>query len=62
MYHEVLTLKEAKDDAGMIHWQKFFNNSSVYKQIYNFEIIEAVMNEGDSNGEAGEGRVFYVCC
>ena len=31
MYHEVLTLKEAKDDAGMIHWQKFFNNSSVYK-------------------------------
>jgi hypothetical protein len=37
-------------------------NSSVYKQIYNFEIIEAVMNEGDSNGEAGEGRVFYVCC
>lgn len=62
MYHEVLTLKEAKDEAGMIHWQKFFNNSSVYKQIYNFEIIEAVMNEGDSNGEAGEGRVFYVCC
>jgi len=62
MYNEVLTLKEAKDDTGMIHWQKFFNNSSVYKQIYNFEIIEAVMNEGVKNGEAGEGRVFYVCC
>lgn len=63
MYREVLTLKEAKDsDTGMITWHKFFHNSSVYKQIYNFEIIEAVMNEGDSdeNQENGDNRVFFV--
>jgi len=46
MYREVLTLKQVKDaETGLINWQKFFNNSSVYKQIYNFEIIEAFMNE-----------------
>lgn len=50
MYRQVLTLKDAKDsDNGMINWHKFFNNNSIYKQIYNFEIIEAVMNEGDSD-------------
>ena len=45
----------------MINWHAFFNNSSVYKQIYNFEIIEAVMNEGDSQTQqAGDSRVFFV--
>jgi hypothetical protein len=62
MYREVLTLTEAKDETGMINWQKFFNNSSVYKQIYNFEIIEAVMNEGDNPHahQFGDRRVFFV--
>lgn len=59
MYKEVLTLKEAKDESGMINWQTFFHNSSVYKQIYNFEIIEAVMNES-ADQQQGDRRVFFV--
>lgn len=62
MYTDILTLKNAKDpDTGIINWEKFFTGASVYKQIYNFEIIEAVMNESDqSHLEDGDRRVFFV--
>lgn len=63
MYREVLTLKNAKDsETGIINWSNFFENSSVYKQIYNFEIIEAVMKEGEKQNaeEVGDNRVFFV--
>jgi len=52
MYRSILTLKDVKDsDTGIIDWHKFFNGTSVYKQIYNFEIIEAVMNESESSND-----------
>ena len=62
MYRAVLTLKQVKDaETGMINWHQFFNNSNVYKQIYNFEIIEAFMNENDSGDNVnGDRRVFFV--
>lgn len=47
IYREVLSLESAKDSSGKIEWTSFFENASVYKRIYNLEIIEAVMEEGD---------------
>jgi len=47
LYKEVLTLENSKDSTGNVDWNKFFKQESVYKQIYNLEIIEAVMEEGD---------------
>ena len=35
-----------KNENGEISWQKFFEGSSMYKQIYSLEIIEELMEAG----------------
>ena len=58
IYHQVLGFSEAKDDKGQISWEKFFEGGSMYKQIYNLEIIEELMEAGSTDGE--NQRVAFV--
>jgi len=51
-------LSEAKNEKGEIDWKKFFEGSSMYKQIYNLEIIEELMQDGSSM--EGDKRVANV--
>ena len=46
LYQQVLSMSEAKNENGEISWQKFFEGSSMYKQIYSLEIIEELMEAG----------------
>ena len=59
IYRQVLSLSEAKDENGAISWQKFFEGSSMYKQIYNLEIIEELMEAGNTSG-GEDKRVAFV--
>ena len=58
LYQQVLSLSEAKNEQGEIDWKKFFEGSSRYKQIYNLEIIEELMQDGSSM--EGDKRVAQV--
>lgn len=58
LYKDVLSLENAKVD-GKIVWKNFFDNDSVYKQIYTFEIIEAFMEQSE-NKMTGAKRVSFV--
>ena len=57
-YQQVLSLSEAKDDKGVINWKQFFEKGSMYKQIYNLEIIEELMEAG--NAATDLKRVAFV--
>ena len=44
-------MEGARDSAsGSIDWDKFFNSTSIYRQLYTFQIVEAVMEEGEGEG------------
>ena len=53
-----MSLSEAKNEKGEIDWKKFFEGSSRYKQIYNLEIIEELMQDGSAM--EGDKRVAQV--
>lgn len=57
IYKEVLSLDSAVDANGKVQWESFFENNNVYRRIYNLEIIEAVMEEGDN---ASDDRVRII--
>lgn len=50
LYREVLKLESIKRSDGTLDWDQFFNNDHKFKLIYTLEIIEAVMEEGESLG------------
>ena len=54
----MLSLSDAKNEKGEIDWKQFFEGDSMYKQIYNLEIIEELMQ--DENSMEGDKRVAYV--
>lgn len=58
IYKEVLSLDSALDANGKVQWESFFENKNVYRRIYNLEIIEAVMEEGEN---AQNSRVKVLC-
>lgn len=45
IYHEVLSMENVVSASGKIDWKVFFDGDSVYRQIYNLEIIEAIMDD-----------------
>ena len=50
MYRRVLELKNAIDEnTKVLNWDKFFDTESAYKLLYTLQIIEAVMEEGESS-------------
>lgn len=51
-------MSEAKNDKGEINWKQFFEGSSMYKQIYNLEIVEELMQ--DTNAMEDDKRVAFV--
>ena len=57
IYKEVLSLDSAVDANGKVQWESFFENKNVYRRIYNLEIIEAVMEEGEN---ASDSRVRII--
>jgi len=50
LYEDVLKLNSIKSADGKLNWDQFFDSEHMYKLIYNLEIIEAVMEEGESLG------------
>lgn len=57
IYDEVISIENAVSEKGDIDWKVFFDGNSVYRQIYNLEIIEAIMEDDQS----GLPRVVFVC-
>lgn len=57
IYDEVISIENAVSAKGDIDWKVFFDGNSVYRQIYNLEIIEAIMEDDQSN----QPRVLFVC-
>jgi hypothetical protein len=48
VFTRVLKITDATDQSGSIDWDKFFDSGSLYKLLYTLEIIEAVMEEGET--------------
>jgi hypothetical protein len=48
IYDEVISIENAVSEKGDIDWKVFFDGNSVYRQIYNLEIIEAIMEDDQS--------------
>lgn len=57
MYNKVLNIKLSDDKAKENEfWAKFFESGSVQKRSYQYEIVEALMEEN----QALTNRVFFV--
>ncbi len=50
IYRNVLELNHEKDKK--IDWNHFFDSNSVNKLLYTMQIIEAIMEEGESQGQS----------
>ena len=59
LYKKVLSFTEAKDENEVISWDKFFGSGSMYRQIYNLEIIEELMEAGNVISKDNK-RVSFV--
>lgn len=44
-YKRILDLQLTKDGSNNVEWDKFIDSSSIYKLLYNFQIIESLMEE-----------------
>ena len=58
MYKQVVSFQGVQDEQGNINWAEFFEQGSIYKQIYALDIIEELMESG-SNAEVSK-RVQFV--
>ena len=45
MFKNVLQVEELRDAEGKIQWQQLLENKSLYRKVYNFEIIEALLED-----------------
>ena len=54
----MVSFQGVQDDQGNINWNEFFEQGSIYKQIYALDIIEELMESG-SNVEVNK-RVQFV--
>ena len=59
LYKKVLSFTEAKDENEVISWDQFFGSGSMYRQIYNLEIIEELMEAGNVISKDNK-RVSFV--
>ena len=49
VFKRVLQITDATSEKdGSIDWDKFFDSGSLYKLLYTLQIIEAVMEEGET--------------
>jgi hypothetical protein len=58
MFRDVLDVESIKDESGKIRWENLLENKSVYRKIYNFEIIGALLEE--SNTFSDSKRIEFV--
>jgi hypothetical protein len=58
MFRDVLDVEAIKDASGKISWANLLENKSVYRKIYNFEIIGALLE--DSKAFADNKRIEFV--
>jgi hypothetical protein len=58
MFRDVLDVEAIKDSSGKISWANLLENKSVYRKIYNFEIIGALLE--DSKAFADNKRIEFV--
>ena len=58
MFKEVLDVDSIKDSQGKILWENLLENKSVYRKIYNFEIIGALLE--DSEAFADNKRIEFM--
>ena len=47
-YRQVLSLDIARNSEGKIEWDKFFDTSSSFKLLYTLQIVQAVLEDGQS--------------
>jgi hypothetical protein len=57
MFNNVLNME--RDESGKIQWANLFDNKSVYRKIYSFEIIEALLQQSEIFGD--NKKVEFVC-
>jgi hypothetical protein len=59
LYKQVLHFSKAREtELDKISWDKFFEGSSIFMQIYILEIIEEIMEAGNVMGD--NRRIYYV--
>jgi len=50
LYRRVLKLDIAKEgDSTVVDWTKFFDRSSSYKLLYTLQIVQAVLEDGETD-------------
>ena len=46
MFKSVLQVEEMRNkETGKIDWNSLLENKSIYRKVYNFEIIQALLEE-----------------
>jgi len=58
MFKAVLEVDQMRDESGKIAWENLLENKSIYRKVYNFDIIEALLEDTElfENGK----RIIYV--
>ena len=58
MFKTVLEVDQMRDKSGKITWENLLENKSIYRKVYNFDIIEALLEDTElfENGK----RIMYV--
>ena len=56
MFDKVLNLE--RDSSSKIQWNELFENKNVYRKIYSFEIIEALLQQSEAFDD--NKKVEYV--
>ena len=58
MFKTVLEVDQMRDASGKIAWENLLENKSIYRKVYNFDIIEALLEDTQlfENGK----RIMYV--
>jgi hypothetical protein len=58
MFQETLQVEKMRDEDGKIQWANLLENKSVYRKVYTFEIIAALLEEAE--GFEDGKRVEFV--